>query len=370
MDNITANLSDAENRSLTSDDKALFSISEESYNNFAFVSNVFVTPIICVSGMLGNCLGLGVLWRDTKQQKLSIYIYLLALTLFDTIYLLVGLIRSIPQYIRLHNEHMANYIEEHMKLGSIYIDMVLAHTGTGIIIIMSIERLLALVRPFTVKHTWLSKYPRGLIGVCFFVNVVFLLPFPICFEVDSYIGASNHTVYYLRFASWSKAPMDYFQLLQTFVDFFIPCVVVLATNIAIIVAYSRMLKKRVSTLSVVTGGQQAKLTVTVFCITIMFFLLSLPNLFIKVLAFIDKEYSFDGRYKLAFWLFIDISNLFTYINAANDFAIYILVSTHYRMVFCDMYCTCRWSSADEFSSATGLDGSSERRPTSSVNERF
>lgn len=325
------------------EDGPLFTLSKEAYENFGFISKLFVRPIICVLGLIGNLLGFGVLWKDTKQQKLSIYLYLCSLTSFDTAYLFVGLVRAIPQFIALYNDKEANYIEEHMKLGSIYVDMVLSHTTVAIIIVMSIERLMALVRPFTVKHAWIAKYPRRIIVLCFLFNIFFLLPYPIFFEVD-YYDASNTTVYFLKFKESATEFMDKFMLLQTIVDFIIPECVLLFTNTAIAVMYSRTMRHRETTLNMMSQGlmnKQTKITAAVFLITFMYFLLSLPNLFIKLMAFVDPEYSFNGKYKLVFWLFIDISNLFTYINAANDFVIYILVSNHYRRVFLRMYCKSR-----------------------------
>lgn len=335
--------------SFTTEDSGLFRISKEGYESFAFVSNIITTPILCVFGILGNSLGLGVLWKDTKEQRLSIYFYLCVLTLFDNMYLFVGLLRSIPHVIHLYDEQLANYTEEHMKLGTIYVDMVLAHTSHAIIIVMSMERLLALKCPFTVKHFWISRYPKCLILVCFIINVIFLIPYPLYFEVASY-DQDNTTIYYLQFQNEAEATMDTYMLIQTFVDYVIPVCVVFFINVAIPIVYSREMRQRREMFNMTMQGlnsQQTKITTTVFCITLMYFLLSLPNVFIKILAFTDDGYSFDGKYKLSFWFFIDISNLFSYINAANDFVIYILVSDHSRQMFIDMYCWCSHRSQEQ-----------------------
>ncbi|XP_045173434.2 galanin receptor 2b-like [Mercenaria mercenaria] len=327
-------------------DGGLFSVTEEAYERFAFISNIIVSPIICTFGIIGNSLGLGVLWKDTQQLKMSIYLYLYSLTLLDLMYLIVGLIRHIPHIIDFYDEELANYVEEHMKLGTIYIDMVLAHSSHALIIVMSIDRLNALVRPFTVKNSWVSKYPKSIIVVCFLFNVIFLIPYPLYFEVASY-QADNITEYYIQFQKDAVETMDMYMLIQTVIDYVIPAATVLVINITIPIVYSRAINERRTVISMTSQGhnsQQTKITTTVFCITLMYFLLSLPNLFIKIMAFIDKGYSFDGKYKLSFWLFIDISNLFSYINAANDFIIYVLVSNHYRRVFIDMYCRRCWCS--------------------------
>lgn len=334
------------------DSNKLFSITEEGYKQFAFVSNICLTPVVCGLGLAGNALGFGVLRRE--QKKLSVYVYMCALTFFDGLYLLVGLLRCIPRFIELHDKYLGNRIESYEQLGSIYVDMILSHTSTALILLMSVERLMALVRPFTVKQMWIAKYPHRLIVVCFFVNVIFLLPFPINFEVKSFVNGENMTEYYLQFKEDSEEFMDKYMAVQTTVDYYLPGLTILIINVAIPVAYYCTLRQQSTRLTSAIGNQQTKITLTVLCITIMYFLLSLPNLFIKTLAFFDEGYSFEGKYKLTFWLFIDISNLFANLNAANDFIIYIIVSAHYRKIFVAMYCRmCRRRFADDVFDSLG-----------------
>lgn len=320
----------------------ILEVTEEDYETFAFVTNIILTPLVCSVGLLVNGLGLGVLWLDTKLQKLTIYVYLCALTLFDTMYLFFGLCRSVPHFIDLWDHNLANYIGEYSKIVTIYIDMILVHTSTAIIIVMSIERLMALVCPFTVRHSWLAKYPRTIALVCFMCNVLFLIPFPVNFKVSCYRNSDNETTYYIHYNEHSVPFMDKYVIVQTIIDNYLPGFIILAVNLAIPVAYAKVFKARLTTLkmSLPQSSKQTKITLAVLCITILYFLLFLPNLFIKTMAFIDEQYSFSGNYKLTFWLFVDISNLFAYVNAANDFVIYVLLSDHYRTIFKRVYCKC------------------------------
>ena len=321
---------------------AIIQISEETYEQFAFVCNTVISPIVCFLGLIGGCLGMGVLYRDARRQKLSIYIFLCALTFSDTVYLLLGLVRTIPNIMSNYDEELGSYVEEHMKLGTIYLDMVFSHSSVGVIVVMSLERCFALLRPFTVKNSWLAKYPKRIVALVFVFNIVFLLPYAVYFEVQSY-EANNLTEYYIQFREEVVADLDKYMLVQTIVDYFLPAAALVVINATIIISFSRIRRTRERTFNMMASSinnQQAKITITVVIITVLYFLLSIPNLTIKVLAFIDKEYSFDGEHKVAFWLFIDISNLFAYMNAANDCIVYILVSSHYRQIFKQMYCRC------------------------------
>lgn len=344
-----SNVTTAENSSMFTTVTADFNdeepssfITKEAYESFAFYSHIIVTPVLCIFGIIFNSLGLGVIWPDVKQQKMSIYTYLCALTLSDMIYLVIGVIRTFPTILKNLGVENAGFVEEYMKRWSIYFDMVFSHTSLALILVMSFERMLALVRPFKVKRTWFAKYPLGIIILCFTVNIIFLLPFIVYMEVASFT-AGNKTVYFIQFNPAVKEDMDRYHIAQTVVDYFIPAVCLLVTNITIPIKYYRVTQFRKTTFNETSRSftsRQMKITSTVFAITFMYFLLSVPNLTLKILGFVDADYSFDGKHKLVFWFAIDLSNLFTYINAANDCVIYILVSDYYRGVFKRKYCNC------------------------------
>lgn len=327
---------------VSSQEESSSGLTVDTYKKFAFAINIIVIPILCTFGIIFNGLGLGVIWPDIRQQKWSIYTYLCALTLSDMIYLAIGLIRTIPTIMKTLSVENAEYVEEHMKRWTIYLDMVFSHTSVAIIIVMSFERMIALVRPLQVKRTWFAKFPVGIIMSSFLINVIFLLPFVVYLEVASF-QKGNETKYFIRFNPDIEADMDRYMIAQTVVDYIIPAICLLVTNITIPIKYYQVTKHRLTKFNVTPGSfnnRQLKITSTVFAITVMYFLLSVPNLSIKMLGFIDEEYSFDGKHKLVFWFAIDLSNLFFYINAANDCVIYILVSDYYRKVFRRKYCGC------------------------------
>ena len=319
-------------------------LSEEAIEKFGFISKFFLIPIICTFGLVGNSLGIGVLWQDNRQQKLSIYFYLSALTLADLLYVTVGLLRTIPEILMSFDIEIAKYIDAHAKPTVIYLDMAFSHTASAMIIVMSIERLFALIRPLTVKNTWFSKYPAQVVLLCVLFNLLFLLPYPISFEVVSF-ETGNSTEYSLRFKEEANESMRTFMTVQRIVDNFLPMIILIGTNVAIPAKYYGISKRRLVALNMVgrggqLGSQQAKITSTVFAVTFMYMLLQIPVLISFLLPYLDVEYSFDGEKRLVFWFFVDLGNLFNYINAANDFLIYILVSCHYRSVFKAKYCGC------------------------------
>ena len=227
---------------------------------------------------------------------------------------MIGVIRTIPTILKNLGVENAGFVEEYMKRWSIYFDMVFSHISLALILVMSFERMLALVQPFKVKRTWFAKFPLGIIFCVFlFVNIIFLLPFIIYLEVALFT-AINKMVYFIQFNPAVKEDLNRYHIAQTVVDYFIPAVCLPVTNITIPIKYYRVTQSRKTTFNETSrsfASRQMKVTSTVFAVTFMYFLLSVPNLTIKILGFVDTDYSFDGKQKLVFWFAIDLSNLFT-----------------------------------------------------------
>ena len=118
-------------------------LTNEMYESFTFMSNNVVTPTLCVIGIIGNALGLGLLFNLKKENNVSIYTYLCALTLTDMLYLVVGVSRRIPYFLKCYDEGLANNVDRHTMVISIFMDQFLMQSSTAITVVMSIERLIA-----------------------------------------------------------------------------------------------------------------------------------------------------------------------------------------------------------------------------------
>ena len=53
---------------------------------FSHITRSFINPCLGIVGFVGNILGVGVLWRQARKQKLSIFWYLCALTIADVMF--------------------------------------------------------------------------------------------------------------------------------------------------------------------------------------------------------------------------------------------------------------------------------------------
>lgn len=331
----------AVNTEAAEDDAMRSVMSQETYQQFSDIANDIFTPILCSVGLIANVFSLSVLYRASRMEKLTIHVYLCFLTLLDSTFLFVGLIRSIPKVMNRFDKYLANDIEQHANLGFIYFDMVLTYTTGTLIVVMSVERLLALIRPFSLKDSWLTKYPKIIVALCVCSNAAFLSPFPINFEVASFQNFENQTEYYLRYKKYAAEFMDRYMIAHTVINNYIPATILLCSTTRMLIFFwtfrqrALTLRKHAS-----HGRRQIKISVAVLCITIFYFLFSIPDIFIKTRPYFNADYSFSGKERWSFWMWSDLSNIFSYMSAANDFIIYILVSDHYRRIFMNLHCPC------------------------------
>lgn len=331
------------------------------FRNFSLVVNIILTQFVCVFGLIGNSIGLVVLWRDPNKQRLTIYTYLFALMSIDTVFLCIGICYSINDTIEYFDWYLGNTIKRHIWFVKGYSLTLHKHLLAVLLIIMSLERLLSLLYPFDIKRFFLSKYPRVVIILTSVLSALYLIPMYVGFRLVSFKDENNKTVYAnVVDPGYYKVFITYTYVETLILHYFAPFTVLLL-NILLTVFYTRFLKERRSKMKVdPSSTSQNKITVLVFCVATLYVILSLPNLFLQTLLFIDEDYSFYGPYKLVFFLFMDLGDFLVRFNAATDCVMYILVVSRYRHLCKTMLCKFFFRHKEEPSSEMGVLGSSSK----------
>ena len=334
-------------------------LTEPDVLKFSNILRTYVMPAIGLVGLIGNCLGVGVLRIQARQQKMSIFWYLLALTSIDVVFLACAIIDGIPFNVKAFDKQLSKYLIAHFRLGLSYIDVNCIHTARYFVVVMSCERLISVARPFHVKETWFAKHPKRISVACLLFNAIFLLPVPINATVVQ-IHSGNTTDYAFAFKNYENFMAPWW-LAEAVVHSFIPMAILVPVNIALPIFFYKASQKLRASKTQKENSQQGKITATVLVITINYIILSIPLVAAKWFQFIGPDYSLHGRYRLVFWFFADVGKCLAYINAANDFLIFFLVSKNYRAVFKKMYCG-RWSSKP---SLKYIERGISRNPTTS-----
>ena len=312
--------------------KSPFALHQDVFNLYAIIVNAICTPIVAIFGLCLNGVGIFVLWNDLKFNKQSIYRYMLALMVFDNIYLIVGLILGTVSIINEFDFDLANILFMHGSYLTGYLDMVIYHASSAILVVMASERFKALVWPLAFKQSCLARYPWTIIISIFVLGILFASPFPLSFDVIT-INRGNKTILGIRRKEELIDFYDWYNLIETLVSGVYPIVMVFL-NFAIPIAYCRVMNKRRALRSNNTqqDSQQLKVTIMVILIAMLYVLLSIPKLMLQTLFFMDNQYNFDGAYVQTFYFFTFTGDLFARINSANDFFIYVLVSRRYRNI--------------------------------------
>ena len=315
-------------------------LTDTDYEHYAFIIYSFVIPSICLCGIMGNVMAVAVLYRTARQLKQSIYIYMCALTMVDTIYMLCSFIRSIPAIIKNFDKLLFNYLYCHTIAALVFFDISLHALSATILILMSTERVIAIRHPLSVKSTLIAKKPFVFIGCACVIVFVITLPLPFLMKVTESRSDQNVTVYETIVDPKTADIFETYVATETILLSYMPFVAILGLNIAIPVAYHKTRKQRERIMTSVNASINSNLRIvaTVFIVMLMYTLLALPQMFIQTLSIIDKRFSVQGSEENMFWFLSDVSNVLVNLSMAIDFIIYVLMSKVYRERFLDMFC--------------------------------
>ena len=334
--------------------QAEFSVPFDLFVRVSLVVNAILSPSVCVFGLFGNGLGLYVLWHDMKYQKQSIYRYMFSLMLFDNIYLIFGLLIGVTSIIQYYDFVLSNRLMTYLTFVAAYVDMVIYHTTSILLMVMALERLTALLRPLTVKQTWLYRFPRRIIVVILVTFAALAMPFPAGVEIFTYTFY-NVTMLDMR----SRPAFAVFHEKWSTVETVLSCIYpicMLVFNIAIPVAYCRYLYRRRLHLPDMSTNdtQQLRITMTVLWVTVLYMLLAMPKIFLQVIIFfVDSAYDHDGIHRLTFYFYTFIGDFFARINAANDFLLYVLFTERYRRILSVIFTRC-WTKQEQYKSFSDI----------------
>ncbi len=107
------------------------------------------TPVIVLIGMVGNCLSLVVMKSKTLRHK-SYSDYLCALAVFDTITLIIRLVKTVDEYYSVKLDTFGLF--QKFNDGSCKVFDFLEHVSylmsSWLVVLMAIERLIAVRFPF------------------------------------------------------------------------------------------------------------------------------------------------------------------------------------------------------------------------------
>lgn len=324
----------------TSQDVAtpLFAVSLELLMSYRWISNVILTPIVGVVGITGNALGLWVSAKNPVNRRQTIFGYVCTLMVSDIVTLILAFGLTTSEVLKYKDVYLESVVTSYLLIHGSYVVYVLRHIASAMIIMMSLERLLALLRPFATGNSCLTRYSWLVIIACSVVSIVYMIPYFAGHRIVTYQTADNKTMHAAVVNPGYLKVFHAYAFVVTIVLHYIAPLAIAVLNVSILVAYSRYRNRRNAGRTKHTEDNHAKVTATVVCVSAMHILLSLPMVFVQTLIFTDNRYSFLGEYKATYFFFVNLADLIARINAISHVVVYILVSHNYRPILRTLFC--------------------------------
>lgn len=345
MDNVTSTEAFIAGRNSSSlvhhDDVAcpFIPLSRGTFEYLTYILNGVLTPVACVVGFVGNLIGLIIVRKKSKVQKHNFHFYMKTLFANNMAFCLVTLALLLRYVVGKFDVYFANLLERYLGIANLYLTKVFSHFTVAIIIMMSLERLFSVLKPYTFLQFCIFTHPRRVLATSFVIFSIYLLPVTFCCEYVAYMDHKNKTFYQVQPRAEIWTFFHFFAFVHSIGLYLFLPLCVLVINILIPIAYYSYTKRcEITSYNGAKRIQQTKITAVTFSIIILHLLLSLPSLFAMNLSFINNTYSSVGRFEYVFYFFMSIGLFLTQINCVCDCVVYCLFEKEFWLRFRGLYC--------------------------------
>jgi hypothetical protein len=237
---------------------------QKVFDDVIFVTTKIVPPIIITIGIIGNILSFLVL-RKRKYAEQSTFVYLRALTFFDSFTLLVY---SFQRYLLklFPDEFWKNgdiFCKEYMFVA--YLTMSISHWT---LVLMTVDRFIAVVYPLKWTNLCTPRRSKTILVAMTIITVLF--------HAQQFLRVANQEANVMRFKcpfDYTIVPLDYESIfLYKFVVlvFYIPLFSLLILNVLIVFNVRKRGKEKKKRLVSVRRGQERQMNVMLLLVTSVF----------------------------------------------------------------------------------------------------
>ncbi|XP_013774549.1 probable G-protein coupled receptor B0563.6 [Limulus polyphemus] len=314
---------------------------ESDIQQLKFLGYGIIGSVVIGLGILGNMINLIVLTRPNLKGVTFVYLSWLATS--DLMTLLV----STTSLLRLHGVQPRSFAA---SLYYAYVELALVNafmaSSVFLVVALTIDRYFSVCLPTRYKEVHNKRRARRAIIVAYVL--AFCIYVPICFQKKPvavhternetiYIACENPTVF-------NHTGFRFYLLIKEIIVRIGPVIVLAILNIAIIVAFRRMVRKRRSLLNSSNSShsnqkessrklmEERRLVVLLGGIVLLFFVCMTPAAVLTLLNSDHKELEFG------FQLFRAIANVLELANFAMNFYVYCLCSSEIRTTFLRLFC--------------------------------
>ncbi|XP_045187555.2 growth hormone secretagogue receptor type 1-like [Mercenaria mercenaria] len=287
-------------------------------------------PILFVFGIFGNTFTVVILFRQ-KGHWHTLERFLTALAFSDTVLLIFDVLVVWLGYIR--ETELFDDSEIICKL-HLYLSQTCYQFSAWILVALTIERLLSVVVPHKLRDIVTTK--RVNIYITILVILAFGINSHLIFGTGHDEGESNKCWY--ESDSYESFYNIAWTWIELFIEFAIPFVIILFSNVILLYKLSKRQKILSQTKGLNTGRNQ-RLTLMVVMLCIVFCVSMSPYVLCKLfweswadnlhqLWCVDKE-EYDEKVDQYTWI-VAITNAVSYINPSINFILYVISGSRFR----------------------------------------
>ena len=318
---------------------------EDQYDHGARdIIHRIILPIICIFGIVGIILTIVVLSR--KSMCTSTNCYLLALSSADLFFLIL-LSTTLLEYLFDHGDHRFYKYDIYVTYASIFMQMFLM-TSIWLTVVLSLERYIAICRPFYAPHICSICRARIIIVVIYIVN--FILRTPNFWEhkiVEVYDPSKNSMLKYITFTDFAVSH-SYQTVYPWIVDVMyttaIPFLLLFVLSMRLIwevrksTAYIQRNLIVAKNVNHIVQREELQITIMLISVVIVFLICQFPYIIYTVIASVNKFLSPSSN----FHLFRYITIMMLSLKAAINFILYCWFSEKFwvtlKKTVCVHYC--------------------------------
>ena len=317
-------------------------MSRDTAESLDFAMECVVFPVVTVFGVTGNVLSLLVLCQRKFMSTSSTVVLLIALTVADMLFLVAHMVRESKCLIRQVDAEFAQTFEAHTFSPIFYLKTSMSRISSWIVVIISLERFIAVRFPFKVKMLMSRK---KMVFAVLFVYTFTLALFTLF--IPQVLPKNIRGKYYI-------APTEFYIRNQKFLSIFnnyiavilfrwVPKVLIIIFNTFIYF----LLRKRMKEQAGLTNSAESKitrdhlkLTRTLFVVAVVFIVCLLPGDAFVIAGEVEEKFSPFGDYRYSFSAFSNIAVLFEMVNSSVNFIIYILTYRKFAHIYKAIVCGC------------------------------
>ncbi|RUS70154.1 hypothetical protein EGW08_022086, partial [Elysia chlorotica] len=306
------------------------------------IVGLVLIPFFSLFGSVGNVLSLRVLSQMRMRLRNVINLVLAALAVSDLLFLLHALFFSFLKLYMLRDPVAGGDLRAltFPFLGA-YSSVVTARITTGLTILLSLERLVAVYFPIRARAMCSrSSTLAAIIGIYTVTGLMFL-PYMLKYRAERRATLNNETVYFVARTSLGKDPR-FFPVYGTVLNTlfrFVPLALLTLVNALIAAAIRRTWRLR-QTISSTSGSyRQRRITLMLLAVSLVSLVCILPGAIHSIMAQAwAPDYSPRGAQSNLFVIMSTLSYWLETINSSVNFIIYMAFCSKFKTTYHKMFC--------------------------------